>query len=137
MSINFTPDFWGPHGWIFLHSITFNYPKNPTNNDKMKYKNFFESIGDILPCEKCSINYKEHIRNHPINNHLNTKSQLIKWLIDIHNMTNQELNKPILSYEEVMYEYRSKIDNKSIYSKCIYILVFIVFCCLIYFAYIN
>lgn len=137
MSINLTPDFWGAHGWVFLHSITFNYPKNPTNSDKLKYKKFFESIGDILPCEKCRINYKEHIRINPINDHLNSKTQLIKWLIDIHNMTNNDLNKPILSYEEVMYEYRSKIDNKNIYLKCIYILVFIVFICLIYFTYIN
>ena len=24
------PKIWGPHAWIFLHSITLNYPENPT-----------------------------------------------------------------------------------------------------------
>ena len=28
---------WGPSAWIFLHTITFNYPINPTENDKYIY----------------------------------------------------------------------------------------------------
>ena len=28
------PKFWGPHGWIFLHTVTMNYPKEPNNQDK-------------------------------------------------------------------------------------------------------
>ena len=47
------PEIWGPHAWIFLHSITFDYPDNPTKEVKEKYKGFFESLQDILPCEKC------------------------------------------------------------------------------------
>ena len=35
------PKIWGPGGWLFLHSITLNYPENPTENDKMYHKNFF------------------------------------------------------------------------------------------------
>ena len=35
------PKVWGPNAWIFLHSITMNYPKNPTNEDKEKYRTFF------------------------------------------------------------------------------------------------
>ena len=31
---------WGPHAWIFLHSITMAYPENPTDNDK-KYMKIF------------------------------------------------------------------------------------------------
>ena len=43
------PKFWGPHAWIFLHSITLNYPKEPSDEDKkiitpainyLKRKNF-------------------------------------------------------------------------------------------------
>ena len=28
------PELWGPGAWKFLHSITFNYPKEPTSRDK-------------------------------------------------------------------------------------------------------
>ena len=31
---------WGPGGWTFLHTITFNYPLDPTNEDKERYRNF-------------------------------------------------------------------------------------------------
>ena len=32
-----TPDIWGPHGWKFLHYISFGYPENPTINIKNQY----------------------------------------------------------------------------------------------------
>jgi len=46
------PKFWGPHAWIFLHSVTMNYPKEPNNQDKTLYRNFFSSLKRVLPCEK-------------------------------------------------------------------------------------
>ena len=41
-------DKWGPGGWIFLHTITFNYPLDPDENDKERYKTFFNMVS-ILP----------------------------------------------------------------------------------------
>ena len=38
---------WGPGGWIFLHSITFNYPLEPTDLDKNNYKIYFNSLKNI------------------------------------------------------------------------------------------
>ena len=49
---------WGPGGWDFLHSITFNYPLNPTDSDKKYYSDFFKSIGNMLPCKYCRMNFK-------------------------------------------------------------------------------
>ena len=37
------PEIWGPSGWIFLHTITFNYPINPTPEQKIKHKELFEN----------------------------------------------------------------------------------------------
>ena len=28
------PKIWGPPGWLFLHTLTFNYPNNPTKEEK-------------------------------------------------------------------------------------------------------
>ena len=36
------PKVWGPGAWLFLHSITMNYPENPSETEKMYYKNFFK-----------------------------------------------------------------------------------------------
>ena len=35
------PNIWGPHAWLFLHTITLNFPDNPTKEEKEKYKQFF------------------------------------------------------------------------------------------------
>ena len=36
-----TPDLWGPHGWKFLHYLSFGYPMDPTTEHKNQYKTFF------------------------------------------------------------------------------------------------
>ena len=49
---------WGPGLWLFLHTLTFNYPIDPSKDDKMRMKRFFYSLGDILPCKYCRENYR-------------------------------------------------------------------------------
>lgn len=108
-SIN--PEIWGPHGWKFLHYVTLGYPENPTNIDKNNYAIFFKSLTSVLPCEKCSMNFKKNIREFPIENYLDSKENLIDWLIKIHNLVNQELNKDILSNEKARKSIQ-KVDIK-------------------------
>ena len=62
MTNSLQPLIWGPHGWKFIHYVSLGYPENPTINDKNFYKNFYYSLQDVLPCEKCRINYKKGIK---------------------------------------------------------------------------
>ena len=105
------PKFWGPHGWIFLHAVTMNYPKNPSNDDKQLYRNFFSSLTRVLPCEKCAYHYKQHIKDDPIEPVLENRDKLVRWLIKIHNKVNADLGKPHYSYEQVIEEYKYKLFN--------------------------
>ena len=105
------PKFWGPHGWIFLHSVTMNYPKEPTNEDKTLYRNFFSSLKRVLPCEKCAYHYKQHINDDPIEPALESRNTLVRWLIKIHNKVNEDLGKPQYTYEQVIEEYKYKMMN--------------------------
>jgi ATP-dependent Zn protease len=108
------PKIWGPKFWFALHTITFNYSVNPDEEEKERVRNFFNSLEYILPCKLCRVNYSHHIRQNPIENKLNSRKDLVFWLIDIHNMVNVQNNKPKLSYEQVItiYEkaYNKKID---------------------------
>ena len=45
------PNIWGPHAWMFLHSITLTYPEKPTNLDKTNFEMFFNSLQPVLPCK--------------------------------------------------------------------------------------
>ena len=100
------PEIWGPPAWTFLHSITLAYPDNPTDSDKINYENFFNILQPILPCAKCSNNYKIHLQEDPITNHLDNKSSLVKWLINLHNKVNKINGKRELNYNEVINHYK-------------------------------
>lgn len=95
------PNVWGPHTWIFLHTITLNYPDNPTKLDKINMMEFFNNLSNILPCEKCALHFKENLKRYPISKSLESREQLVKWLIDIHNEVNKITGKREYSYKEV------------------------------------
>lgn len=99
--INFTPKLWGKHGWIFFNHVALSYPKNPTLEEKQVYKTFFMSIGNILPCEKCSVNYKKHIKELPIDDYLKNKDTLFTWVVKMQNKVNKLLNKKLLDENEL------------------------------------
>ena len=122
---------WGPSAWTFLHTLTFNYPDNPTNQDKQHYFNFFNSLKHVLPCEKCKKHYKENYIN--LKNNLNSKDDLVNWLIDIHNEVNKKNGKIIWSYSDVynkyqnMYNISNTINNFLILFIILIVFIFIFF----------
>ena len=101
---------WGPQMWFVLHTITFNYPIKPTETDKTNMNNFFLSLKPILPCMYCRKNYERHLKEKPIR--LNSRKDLVYWLIDIHNEVNGQEGKKQYSYDEVLKIYSDKLNKK-------------------------
>jgi len=86
------PSVWGPHVWRTIHYIALGYPDNA---DSMAYKEFFLNLWKVIPCLKCSINYKRHLDElPPIDQYLGSKDDLFKWTVALHNIVNMELGKP-------------------------------------------
>lgn len=119
-----TPEIWGPHGWKFLHYLSFGYPENPTTEEKNNYKTFFISLQHVLPCSICSKHYSNNLVDYSLDEALENRTSLIHWVIDIHNHVNEMKHKKIYSYEEAIELYTSTNDYSYIY-KCI-IAIFIV-----------
>ena len=105
---------WGPQMWFTLHSITFNYPLKPTEEDKNNYKNFFIYLQYIIPCTVCQKNYVRHLKESPVEYNLNSREKLVKWLIDLHNMVNGETGKKLLSYNNVIKKYEQAYQVKDL-----------------------
>ena len=133
------PEIWGPHAWMFLHSITLEYPENPTSEDKQNILNFINSLGNVLPCEKCKNNFKKHLDKIPLNEKvLSSKQGLVKWLIDIHNCVNNIKQCKELSYEEALEELLNMHDTTKNNSMIwVYVFILILFILIIMYIYFN
>lgn len=110
--MQFPPSVWGPFFWHTIHIVALGYSKNPTYTDKRCAKEFYESLAFLIPCPICREHYKEHIVSSPINTFLDSRTDLIKWTIDIHNKVNKITGKPEWTLEEVL-SYYEKIGNRN------------------------
>ena len=104
---------WGPHMWFSLHTITFDYPINPSESDKENMNNFLITMQYVIPCSVCQKNYKRHLCEKPPNKYLNNRSEFVYWMIDLHNIVNAETGKKIVNYDTVLNRYE-KIYQKKI-----------------------
>lgn len=103
---------WGPHLWFFLHTISFTYPLKPKDSDKANYKEFFNELQNVIPCNVCKKNYIRHLKEFPVNNHLNNRKDIVYWVIDLHNMVNSETGKRVLTYDEALKRYADVYKKK-------------------------
>ena len=94
---------WGPSGWKFLHTITFNY--TPTEDNKKKYKIFFDTLGAVLPCPYCCSSFSIYTKALPIDEYLDSREGLTYWLYCIHNLVNQKVCKQMPPFREIVIEY--------------------------------
>jgi len=110
---------WGPPLWHILHTISFNYPNNPTLEQKKYYYNFYTNLKNILPCKYCRDNLLENLKIHPLTiNDLENRDKFSRWVYNLHEIVNNLLNKKSnLTYEDVRERYehfRSRcLTNKS------------------------
>jgi hypothetical protein len=109
MKFNFNPNIWGPKAWFFIDTIVLSYPNNPTDEDKITYKNFLYQLKNVLPCESCRDHYSNNIKDIPLSSfYLSSRNNLIEWIIKIHNKVNIINNKKLLNKNEFIQYY---MDN--------------------------
>ena len=122
-----TPDLWGPHGWKFLHYLSFGYPMDPTTEQKNQYKTFFLSLQHVLPCSICSKHYSENLMEYSLDDALRNRDALVRWVIDIHNSVNEAQGKKIYEYDEAIRLYTTK-DNSTVFTVVfIALLIFLIY----------
>ena len=110
---------WGPSLWHYLHTMSFNYPVNPTNVQKKYYKQFIMSLKYVLPCKYCRMNLRKNLKAVPMTDTvLKNRDNFSKWMYDLHEHINTMLKKKSgLSYEDVreLYEhFRARCSETSV-----------------------
>ena len=125
---DFSPSEWGGPAWKFLYYVTLSYPENPTPSEKDNYKKFYLSLQSILPCEKCRVNFEEHISKFPITNYLDNQETILDWLILINNEVNKKINMPSVTKENIKKKYFNKSSSSGYNVKKILIIIGILIC---------
>ena len=98
---------WGPALWHSLHTMSFNYPVNPTKEDKKHYRDYVLSLQHVLPCKFCRQNLKTNLKQMPLTmDHMKNRESFSRYIYELHELINKMLKKKSgLSYCDVRERY--------------------------------
>jgi hypothetical protein len=98
---------WGPAMWHYLHTMSFNYPIEPTTENKKHYRDFVLNLRNVLPCKYCRINLTNNLKKKPILMcHMKNRYTFSRYIYELHEVVNKMLNKKShLSYCDVRERY--------------------------------
>jgi len=98
---------WGPAQWHFLHTMSFNYPVNPTKEDRIHYREYMLNLENVLPCKYCRENLKKNYKAFPLTmEHMKNRDSFSRYVYKLHERVNKNLGKTSgLTYCDVRERY--------------------------------
>lgn len=98
---------WGPGMWHYLHTMSFNYPVNPTCDEKKHYRDFILSLQHVLPCKYCRMNLTRNFKQMPLKmSNMASRETFSRYVYELHELINKMLNKKSnLKYCDVRERY--------------------------------
>jgi hypothetical protein len=98
---------WGPSMWHYLHTMSFNYPINPTLEDKKHYRDFMLNLQYVLPCKYCRQNLTKNYKAFPLrSSDMANRESFSRYVYKLHEMVNKMLKKKSgLTYCDVRERY--------------------------------
>jgi hypothetical protein len=89
--------FWGPLGWMTLHSISSIYPENPTSEERLILEKFVEMFRETITCVHCKGHFtgmlNKYRQLHP--EWSSSRYDFFLFVCRAHNTVNRRLDKPI------------------------------------------
>lgn len=110
---------WGPSIWHFLHIMSFNYPTNPTPDEKKHYRDFILNLQNVLPCNICRMNLKTNFKQLPLEmKNMENRETFSRYIYNLHELVNKMLHKESnLKYCDVRDRYehfRSRCTDENL-----------------------
>jgi len=103
---------WGPHFWETLHCASAGYPLEPSDLDKKNYKDFYITIGKVLPCKFCRESYEQFITEEKdtiINDSVfDSRENLMLWVYKLHERVNLKLG---MTYGVTFEEVKNRLES--------------------------
>jgi hypothetical protein len=80
---------WGPGMWHYLHTMSFNYPVSPSEEDKTHYMEFVKSLVYVLPCGKCRKNLRKNFKRAPLTmKDMASRDTFSRYIYNLHEVVN-------------------------------------------------
>jgi hypothetical protein len=98
---------WGPSMWHYLHTMSFNYPVEPSAENKTHYRDFILNLQHVLPCKYCRQNLRNNLKVHPLTMAcMASRDTFSRYVYKLHEIVNKMLKKKSgLSYCDVRERY--------------------------------
>ena len=98
---------WGPAIWHFLHTMSFNYPVQPTQEQKEQYRDFILQLEHVLPCKYCRMNLTKNFKTLPLTmKEMKNRDSFSRYVYNLHELVNTMLGKKSnLTYCDVRERY--------------------------------
>lgn len=89
--------FWGPLGWMTLHSVSSIYPEKPTPEERLILEKFVEMFRETITCVHCKGHFtgmlNKYRQIHP--EWTSSRYDFFLFVCRAHNTVNRRLDKPI------------------------------------------
>lgn len=90
--------FWGPLGWLTLHSVSAIYPETPTPEERAILEKFVELFRETMTCVHCKGHFTAMLntyrKRHP--EWSSSRYHFFLFVCRAHNTVNKRLDKPII-----------------------------------------
>ena len=94
----------GASTWKFLHTMSVNYPDQPTIQEQADMKQFFGLFAKLYPCAPCAEDLRADLKTHPVR--VESGMALAQWTCEAHNRVNKKLGKEEFDCKKVFERWR-------------------------------
>lgn len=112
------PRHWSAAFWRTMHCAAYAYPTDGSASELQKaaYRNFFVSIGGVLPCDVCSRGYNSMMSAwglRELDKALDS-GELFGWTVRVHNHVNRKLKRSELNVAQARDELLQQVPAPSL-----------------------
>lgn len=104
------PKKFGPYFWGALHLACL------FADDYKTLRSFVYSYTEVLPCPMCREHFAQVVEQRPFPSE-GHNIEYFTWSVDVHNIVNQRLGAPMLTYDEAFAEWISGCDPAAPWDK--------------------
>jgi len=94
MALSLNPEYWGPHFWEVMYLAAVGFSSEPTVNEKIGFRMFYDSLRYVLPCQKCRKEYDQYVNQFPLtSDDTSSPHMLFDWVYRLHSHVTRRLSK--------------------------------------------